>query len=143
MNEAPPAAKRHALGTQLLRYGFVGVLSNAAGYLVYLVATHQGAEPKVAMSLLYLAGACIGFWGNRQLTFKHGGSVTKAGMRYVLAHCMGYLINLAILYVFVDRLSIPHQLAQAIGIVAVAGFLFVTFRHLVFGDAASKSRDHS
>lgn len=118
--------------TQLIRYAFVGLLSNVAGYLFYLALTYLGGTPKVTMTLLYGVGAAVGFFGNRSLTFEHQGSIMGAGVRYVIAHSFGYLINLSILIVFVDTLGYAHQWVQANAIFMVAVFLFLAFKIFVF-----------
>lgn len=118
--------------TQLFRYALVGLLSNVVGYLVYLAFTYFGGTPKVTMTLLYGVGAAVGFFGNRSLTFEHQGSIMGAGVRYVIAHCIGYLLNLSILIVFVDELGYAHQWVQAIAIFVVAAFLFLAFKVFVF-----------
>lgn len=117
---------------QLIRYGLVGVASNAAIYIVYLFITYLGVEPKTAMTLVYIIGASIGFVGNRKWTFAHRGDSTSAALRYVLAHLFGYLLNFLILFTFVDRLGYAHQWVQAVAILVVAGFLFIIFKYFVF-----------
>ncbi|PLQ01535.1 GtrA family protein [Cupriavidus pauculus] len=117
---------------QILRYGIVGVISNLTGYLVYLAVTYLGVEPKLAMTVLYAAGATVGFFGNRKWAFRHEGSFWRAASRYAIAHLCGYSLNFCLLYVFVDRLGYPHQLIQAIAIFVVAGFLFLVFKFFVF-----------
>jgi len=128
---------------QLLRYGMVGIAVNLAGYLVYLLVTFLGVTPKITMSLLYLVGAAAGYWGNRKLTFSHRGSVLGSGVRYLLAHGIGYLINLAILMVFVDRLGYAHQWVQAVAIFVVAGYLFVSFKLYVFANTHNPPGDET
>lgn len=125
---------------QLIRYGLVGVASNLAVYLVYLLITFLGYEPKKAMTLLYIAGATIGFVGNRKWTFAHPGNLVPAGLRYAVAHLMGYLLNLAILLTFVDRLGYAHQAVQGVAIFVVAGFLFMVFKYFVFPEYDNCSR---
>jgi len=117
---------------QLLRYGLVGVISNAVIYFVYLLITYLGVEPKTAMTLVYIIGASIGFIGNRKWTFAHRGDFSSAALRYMLAHLSGYLLNFLILFTFVDRLGYAHQWVQAVAIMIVAGFLFVVFKYFVF-----------
>ena len=117
---------------QLFRYALVGLLSNVAGYLVYLAFTYLGGTPKVTMTLLYGVGAAVGFFGNRSHTFEHHGSIIGAGVRYVIVHCIGYLLNLSILIVFVDKMGYAHQWVQAIAIFIVAAFLFLAFKEFVF-----------
>jgi putative flippase GtrA len=130
----------HQSFIQLFRYGLVGLASNLAGYLVYLLLTYFGATPKITMSILYIVGATIGFWGNRKLTFAHKGALMGAGVRYVIAHCFGYLINLSILLLMVDKLGYSHQLVQAAAVFIVAGFLFFAFKFFVFTEASDSAR---
>ena len=44
----------------------------------------------------------------------------------------GYLMNLAILFVFVDKMGFAHQWVQAVAIFVVAGYLFLAFKFFVF-----------
>ena len=134
MDDLPLVAKNRSSVSQLFRYAIVGLANNIAGYMVYLLITYLGATPKISMTLLYTVGATVGFWGNRRLTFAHQGSVLGAGVRYLIAHCFGYLINLAILIVLVDQLGYAHQWVQAIAIFVVAAFLFLAFKFFVFPD---------
>ncbi|KNH28847.1 membrane protein [Pseudomonas syringae] len=117
---------------QLVRYVFVGIVTNFTGYLVYLLVIYLGATPKITMTVLYGVGAAIGYIGNRNFTFAHKGNVLSSGIRYSIAHFFGYSINLIILIIFVDKLGYAHQWVQAIAIFIVAGFLFTTFKFFVF-----------
>lgn len=127
---------------QLIRYGIVGILSNLGGYLIYLIVTWMGVGPKTAMSILYTAGATIGFMGNRKWSFAYQGQLLPNFLRYASAHICGYAINFLILFVFVDELRYPHQIVQAIAIFIVAGFLFIIFKYFVFPSTTIKSRIH-
>ena len=52
--------------TKLSRYAMVGVLSNAAGYLLYLLlTTYAGVEHKSSMSLLFAVCLAASFYCNR------------------------------------------------------------------------------
>lgn len=137
MTKLAIAQPAHHPWGQLFRYGVVGVVQNAAGYLLYLLVTWLGVPPKLALTVLYAAGATASFFGNRKFTFRHEGAVLSSGPRFVLAHVAGYLITLLIQLVVTDRLGYPHQLAQGVAIFVVAGFLFVTFRYFVFPNGRS------
>lgn len=136
----PPVAARwwHVDPTwhQLVRYGMVGIVSNGAGYLAYLLITHMGGTPKLTMTALYVMGATLGFFGNRNLTFAHSGSYLRSASRYFLMHAIGYLINFAVLLICVDRLGYPHQPVQAASILLVAAFLFTSFKLFVFSSGS-------
>jgi putative flippase GtrA len=124
---------------QLIRYALVGAASNAAIYVVYLIMTSLGVEPKTAMTLVYIIGGFIGFIGNRKWTFAHRGGASGAALRYVLAHLSGYTLNYLILFTFVDHLGYAHQWVQAAAILIVAGFLFVIFKSFVFRENIPQS----
>ena len=132
MNNSVGETEARKSARQLVRYGLVGIVTNSLGYIVYLLITYFGVEPKVLITFLYPIGATIGFFGNRQWAFAHKGAVLKSGFRYFVAHFLGYLINLFILLTFADRFGYPHQWVQAGAIFVVAGFLFVVFKYFVF-----------
>jgi putative flippase GtrA len=84
------------------------------------------------MTMLYGVGAVIGYFGNRRLTFSYEGGALGSGIRYSLAYLVGYLINLAILVIFVNELGYAHQIVQAAAIFIVAVFLFAASKFFVF-----------
>ncbi|WP_339640882.1 GtrA family protein [uncultured Porticoccus sp.] len=117
---------------QLFRYAVVGSLNNLRGYLTYLLLTWLWLDPKVAVSLMYPVGAAIAYLGHARYTFSYNGVISNGVIRYVIAHLIGYSINIVILYIMSDRLGYPHQLVQAFAIVVVAFILFLMFRYFVF-----------
>ncbi|MGE6919485.1 GtrA family protein [Achromobacter kerstersii] len=127
-------ASRSSYRFQLLRYAIVGVVSNALGYMVYLLLTQAGIAPKMTVTLLYITTAALAFFGNRRLTFQSRSRFLGPALRYVIAHGIGYVINLALLAVFADRLGVPHQWVQLAAIFVVAGFMFFALRWFVFAD---------
>lgn len=118
--------------SQLFSYGMVGIAVNLAAYLVYLFITYLGGTPKITMSVLYVATALVSFLGNRKLTFAYTGGLLGSGLRFSIAHFFGYLINLGLLFVLVDKFSYPHQVVQICAILIVAIFLFLSFKVFVF-----------
>ncbi len=117
---------------QLLRYAVVGVASNLLCYALYLGLTWLGMNPKLAMSILYGLGVLQTFFANKQWTFEHGGAKGAVFYRYCTAYGLGYVFNLAVLYLLVDRMGYPHQLIQAGMIVVLAACLFLAQKFWVF-----------
>lgn len=123
---------RMNMSRQFATYLAVGLLTNLSGYLAYLIITYCGVRPEVAVTLIYAICATAAFAGNRKFTFQHEGRLTKAGYRYALAQLAGYLLNLALIEVFSNRLGIAHQLVQAGSIPIIAIFLFIASKFYVF-----------
>lgn len=124
--------KNHKTAAQLYRFGIVGIASNLFGYALYLLMTYFGTPPKLTVSILYPIGAVIAFLSNKNWVFLHQGQFILAGTRYFFVQLVGYLINILVLIVMVDKLSYPHQLAQLLAIGVVAIFLFITFKFFIF-----------
>lgn len=117
---------------QMFRYGIVGAVSNAIGYLLYLAITAVGMEHKLAMSLLYMFGVVQTFLFNKRWSFDHVGSNRHAFVKYFISHGVGYIVNLTSLYLCVDRLGWPHQAVQGVMVFVVAALLFMLQKFWVF-----------
>lgn len=122
---------------QLVIYGVVGISVNSLGYLLYLLLVYWFFEPKLAMTLLYFTGVLLSFFANRRFTFVDQRGVKSSGWRFLLSHCIGYLINLLLLMIFVDALNYPHEWVQGVAVIVVAVFLFFMSKLYVFKDSGS------
>jgi putative flippase GtrA len=129
------SAPRVPLLRQAVRYGVAGVLNNLLGYLIYLLMTYFGVDPKIAVTVLYPISAATGYFAHFRYSFSYRKGHAGAALRYALAHCAGYGVNVAMLYIFSDMLKFPHQAVQAAAIFVVAGVLFLVFRYFVFAHA--------
>lgn len=136
---SPPPALATAR-RQLVRFAAVGIVSNGALFLLYLVLTSTGLSPALSMSLAYAAGVVQTFAFNRSWTFSHSGGCAASLARYATAYGIGYLANLCLLRLFVDELKLPHQWVQGAAILFVAAFVFVLQKHWVFRNAPQPSR---
>lgn len=117
---------------QFWRYGAVGIASNLAVYALYLLLTHLGTPPKLAMSVLYALAVMQTFVFNKRWSFGSAGATKQQFRRYCLAYAAGYVLNLAALFLLVDLLGWPHQLAQGILILVIAVLLFLLQKFWVF-----------
>lgn len=117
---------------EVLRFGAVGLLSNAVLYLVYLAITGLGVDPKIAVTGLYAVGVLQSFFLNRRWTFRHEGNVPNALTRYWASHAAAYLLNLILLTALVDWAGMAHQLAQGILTVLIASLTFCVQKFWVF-----------
>lgn len=124
---------------QLIRFGIVGVASNALGFVWYLLLTWLGIGPKTAMSVLFLIGTLQTFVFNKRWSFQYGGTDRLVLVRYLAAYGAGYLLNLAMLIVLVDYAGYPHVAVQAVMIIMVAAMMFLLQKFWVFASPNSIS----
>lgn len=122
---------------QFIRYAIVGLVSNAIAYVIYILLTKLGLEPKLAMSLLYGVGVLQTFVFNKRWTFGHRGARRAVFFRYCMAYGVGYVINLLVLLVFVDQHGYSHEIVQGVMILALAVMLFLLQKYWVFQSSES------
>lgn len=125
-------AIQNSTKVQFLRYGCVGIGSNLLLYLGYLGLTWTGVGHKTAMTVLYGTGVLVTYVANSAWSFGRTSLSHGAFARYVAAHAVGYLLNLMLLWVAVDKLHLAHQIVQAAAIIVVAMVLFLLHRYWVF-----------
>lgn len=123
----------------LLRYGVVGLASNGIGFLLYLLLTWLGMEYRVAVTLLFAVGVVQTFFFNKGWSFGHTGTTQPALLRYWAVYVVAYFLNIAALTVLVEYVDVPHQIAQAILIFAIAGLIFIALRFWVFPKEAIRA----
>ena len=119
---------------QFVRYGVVGAFLNLFGFLIYLVVTWLGMEPKLAITVFYPLSVLYGYFAHKRVSFRHASSLRDIWpmIRYVFVYALGYIINIAFLYLFHDRLDYPHQLVQVVVIVILIFFFFFSLRYFVY-----------
>lgn len=133
------AKTEHSTLAQLVRFGIVGVVSNGALFVFYLVMTRHGLGPKIAMSIAYGIGVAQTFLFNRRWTFRHRGAVSAAFVRYCATYGIGYLTNLVTLAVLVDVAGWPHEWVQGAMILCIAVLVFLLQKYWVFRPAPAAS----
>ena len=126
--------------TEVIRYALVGAVSNLLLYVVYLILGDLAMmAPSAAMTTTYVLGVLASFLMHRRLTFRVTGKVSRPFFRFVLAHIVGYLLNLSLLAWLVDQLGYPHQVVQGGAIFIVAFVLFLLFKYFVFANNSIES----
>lgn len=117
---------------QAIRFGVVGLLSNLILYALFLLLVRFGFDSKGVVTILYLIGLFSNFIFNRRWSFRHHGSVTKSGKRYFFLYGFMYLINIFMLWVFVDKLCLSPAIVQACVVIVFIPLVFIMQRFWVF-----------
>jgi len=124
---------------QSLRFGIVGLVSNVALYLLYLLLAKVGIDPKLVVSILYVVGLSWTFVFNKRWSFLHRGDWGKTGVRYFSLYGGLYLTNILALILFVDLLELPHAFVQAGVVMVFIPIVFLLQRYWVFRNNSSVS----
>jgi len=120
----------------------VGATVNGLGYAAYLLLTAFGLSPRVAVTTLLPVSLLAAFQGHAGFSFPTD-RVTRSDLRtaarYLLVMQMGHTMHMILLDVMVNRLGVPHQLAQLLALTTIVPVMFVLLRRVEFRPAGRAS----
>lgn len=119
---------------RLVRYGLLGVGSNIALYLLFLLLVWAGVAPIVASGLCYILGVAISYFGNRRWTFASRSRHSRDLPRFLLAYGVGMGVTLASMFILLRLLGPAVAQLLTIGIAALS--IYVVLHILRFGEPA-------
>ena len=115
--------------SSFLRFLISGGVNTAATYAVYLVLLGVMGY-KLAYTVAYVFGIALAFVINRLFVFQtHRG--WRSMVLFPFVYLAQYLVSLAVIWAWVERLHLPKQVAPLIAIVITIPLTFVLSR-LVF-----------
>lgn len=130
MLSGSPAA---SLVTQFAKFGIVGVSNTLLSFAIYTILVKGFGVWYIAASAIGFAiGAVNGFLWNRSWTFKgHVGDALTPVRWFVVQGC-GLLVNLGLVFLFVDGAGLDKLLGQAVTIAIVTVLTFFANRTWTF-----------
>ena len=114
----------------------VGATVNGLGLIVYLFLTRSGMGPKLVATICFLGGVAVGFILNRNWTFRDPTYMRYTLPRYTVAYAVAYAVDIAGLYVFVDRMGYGHEIVQIALVMVIACGLFLAQKYWIFYDTS-------
>jgi putative flippase GtrA len=130
---------RMPLILQFVKFGIVGVSNTLISFAVYtLLLKAFGVWYVAASGIGFAVGAINGFLWNRAWTFRgHVGDALTPVRWFVVQSC-GLLVNLGLVYLFVDGLGLDELTGQAATIAIVTVLTFFVNRAWTFKGAGER-----
>jgi putative flippase GtrA len=113
------------------RYSIVGVFTNAAVYVVFLLMVQASLHPVASSAVAYCLGILVSYSFNRSWTFKSSASHDRDAPRFVFAYVVGFVFAIGCIAVCLIWLS--PAIAQLVTIGLTAIVIYNTLRILGFG----------
>ena len=126
-------SERRELATQMLRYGAVGVGLAVLYAAVYWAGTALAAPPQMANGAGFVAALAAGYVLHSRLSFHgYGQRDSRSWGRFLAVNLAGYLLNCLWVWLIVDRLRSPAELAIVPIVTLTPAFTFVLNRRWTF-----------
>ncbi len=111
---------------QFARFLVVGAANTAASYAIYLLLQFA-VDYRVAYTIAYVAGLAGGYLLHARFVF---GARTgaRSAASFLMTYAAMYLVSLLVLYVAVDRLSVPKSFGMLAALAVTVPTSFVLLR---------------
>jgi putative flippase GtrA len=118
---------------QFVKFGVVGVSNTLIFFAVYtLLLKAFGVWYVAASGIGFAVGAVNGFLWNRAWTFKGHVGDALTPVRWFVVQSTGLLLNLGLVYLFVDGVGLDELVGQAVTIAIVTVTTFFANRAWTF-----------
>lgn len=129
------------LAAQFARFGIVGVSNTLLFLAVYAIcADALGVWYLASSAIAFAFGAVNGYLLNRRWTFRAAKTSTATAVRFGLVQGIGFLGNLALVFVLVEVAGLDKNLGQVVSIVTVVVLTFFANRIWTFGAGTAAAR---
>jgi putative flippase GtrA len=124
---------RRQLATQFVKFGIVGISNTLLTLAVYtLLLKVLGVWYVAASAIGFLVGAVNGFLWNRRWTFREHVGDTLTPVRWFVVQGCGLLLDLLLIYLFVEHAGLDKLLGQACATAVVTVLTFFANRTWTF-----------
>ncbi len=135
---------RMPLLLQFVKFGIVGVSNTLIFFAVYtLLLKAFGVWYVAASGIGFAIGAVNGFLWNRAWTFRGHVGDALTPVRWFVVQTSGLLLNLGLVYLFVDGAGLDKLSGQAVTIAIVTVLTFFANRAWTFRGHASAALAHT
>ena len=118
---------------QFVRFNAVGGINTLITFGIYSGLVFLGLHHMAALAAEYSFGILFSYTANKRFTFAvRAGSDRKRFARMLVVYIPMLLLNAAMLWFAIDRLSMDRYIGQAVALVVVAVLSFLAQRAFVF-----------
>lgn len=123
----------NTLSRELLTFAYIGILTNAFGYALFLLLTQYLLfSPYLAVTFLYPLGIILSYNFNKKYTFANSTTTQKERITFFFIYLLGYFLNIVILFLLITVFNFLEYIAQAIAVVTLALYFFFMQKNYVF-----------
>ena len=133
--------KKYPVLKQVVKFGIVGASNIFVDVLVYWLLTRFGGfYYLLAATISFLAANIWSYFWNRRWTFHdHSPAIIRQYLKFLAANVIAILLNLLLLFVFVDFFNFDDLVSKIIASIAVGLVNFIINKIWAFSEQPAKT----
>ncbi|WP_019635698.1 GtrA family protein [Paenibacillus fonticola] len=121
------------MGTQSIRFIFVGVLNTIVGFAFYALFIHLlNNNYLLALIFSHIIGVTHSFLWNNRWTFQQKGYNLDSAVKFFAVYVATFAVNLFLLFLLVDTMEMNNLIAQAIALLLTTVISFFGHKYWSF-----------
>jgi putative flippase GtrA len=117
---------------QFMKFGIVGVINTVSSWIFYYTLLFFSVHYIIATTIAYVLSSIIGFILNKTWVFKSKNKVSSSLIKYIITYGSSYLLNIGLMYTFVDILKISDKIAPILVLFFTIPYNYVFSKIWVF-----------
>ena len=119
--------------SQIIKYGSVGFVTNALGYMVYIViANIIGVSPPVSAIISGFLVISLSFYLNKRFSFGNNSKSISMVVNYYILYVSAIFFHSFIIFIFSNVFGFAHEIIAGISIILISCSLFLIQKFLLF-----------
>lgn len=121
---------------RFVRFGTIGLATNGALYLIFVLLAWAGLPPMAATALCYVVGLMLSYFLNRSWSFQSSNSHSRDAPKFLLAYGAGFLATMVFMSLLLRVLR--PEIAQFLNIGLTAIVIYGGLALTRFGQAGDR-----
>ena len=118
---------------EIIKYVFAGLVNTVTGYLVFLMLYRWLKwTPESANTMGYFVALFMAFMLNHYFVFSATALTFPTASRFIVAFIIAFMLNQAVLFFFIQILSVNPEIAQIFSMLAYSITFYFLNKYYVF-----------
>ena len=118
---------------QIIKYGSVGSVTNALGYIIYIaIANIIGLSPPVSAIISGFLVISLSFYLNKRFSFGNNSKSISMAVNYYILYVGAIFFHSFIIFIFSNVFGFAHEIIAGISIILISCSLFLVQKFLLF-----------
>ena len=119
--------------SQIIKYGSVGSVTNALGYIIYIaIANIIGVSPPVSAIISGFLVISLSFYLNKRFSFENNSKSISMAVNYYILYVSAIFFHSFIIFIFSNVFGFAHEIIAGISIILISCSLFLIQKFLLF-----------
>jgi putative flippase GtrA len=119
--------------SQIIKYGSVGSVTNALGYIIYIaIANIIGVSPPVSAIISGFLVIGLSYYLNKRFSFGNSSKSISMAVNYYILYVSAIFFHSFIIFIFSNVFGFAHEIIAGISIILISCSLFLVQKFLLF-----------